>query len=53
MATKAQALEKYKAYEAWVQTQCSQKIKIFQTDNGGEFICREFKSYLQKQGADY
>jgi hypothetical protein len=50
MATKDQALEKYKTYEAWVSTQHNAKIKSFQNDNSGEYINAAFKAHLQKQG---
>jgi hypothetical protein len=48
MQNKAQALDKYKAYEAWVSTQYSRKIKILQSDNRGEYVNANFKAHLQK-----
>jgi hypothetical protein len=52
MKRKSETLEKYKAFKAWVWTQYGKKIKIFQVDNGGEFISNEFKEHLQKQGTE-
>ncbi|CAF4918329.1 unnamed protein product [Pieris macdunnoughi] len=33
-----------------VENQKEKKVKVLQTDNGGEFYSREFGSYLNKQG---
>ena len=53
MASKVQALERYKVYNVWVFTQHTKKSKKFQTDNGSEFISTNFKNYLQHKGTKY
>jgi hypothetical protein len=52
MQNKAQVLDKYKAYEAWVSTQYGRKVKILQSDNGGEYINTNLKAHLQRNGTE-
>ena len=50
MKTKDQVLEKFKEYEAMVTNMTDKKIKILRSDNGGEYISKEFSNYLKVKG---
>ena len=43
-------LLKYKEYEAWMGTQYGKRIKILQSDHGGEYLSKEFNTHLKAQG---
>ena len=40
----------YKLYEAWVETQMGMKLKILNSDRGGEYQGTEFVEYLKSKG---
>ena len=42
--------EKYKEYEAWAETQLGARIKILHSDHGGEYLGKEFITYLNSRG---
>jgi hypothetical protein len=50
MKSKSQALERFKEYKVMVENQTRMKLKILRTDNGGEFISKEFQDYLKRSG---
>lgn len=50
LKNKSQALEEFKAYKALVEKQHGMKIKSIQSDNGREFINKEFDSFLKSEG---
>jgi hypothetical protein len=51
MNKKSETLEKYKNYKAWVEVQRNiPHIKIFGSDQGGEFTSNDFTAYLEQQG---
>ena len=52
LRTKSDAFETYKEYEAWCRTQLDAKVKVLHSDRGGEYLDKEFISYLKKQGTD-
>jgi hypothetical protein len=45
--SKGECLEKFKEFKALVETQLEHKIKVFQLDNGGEYISKGFKRFLK------
>lgn len=47
---KSEALEKFKEYNAMMENKSGRKIKYLQTDNGTEYINREFENYLRTNG---
>jgi hypothetical protein len=47
--SKGECLEKFKAL---VETQSENKIKVFRSDNGGEYISKEFKRFLKAHGIE-
>jgi len=50
MEQKSEALTNYKAYEAWLGTQHSVEIKKPQSDQGGEYMSKEFNQHLKANG---
>lgn len=50
MKHKSEALEKFKHYKSFVETQTGNKLKKFCVDGGGEFLSKEFKKYLLENG---
>ena len=47
---KSEVFEKYKEFEAIVTNECGQKIAALRTDNGGEYLSKEFEEYLKLKG---
>ena len=41
LKTKDETCDVYKKYEAWVETQMSKRIKVLNTDRGGEYQGKE------------
>jgi transposase InsO family protein len=52
MHTKDGALQAYKDYAAWADTQHGARIKRLRSDRGGEYTSREFTSFLKEQGTE-
>ena len=42
--------EKFKEFYAIVTNKCGQKIATLRTDNGGEYLSKEFEEYLKLKG---
>ncbi len=42
--------DKFKAYKALVDNQIGMKIKTLQSDNGGEFVSKNFDEFLRECG---
>lgn len=40
----------FQAFHVMVQTQFLAKIQILYTDNGGEYVNKQFQAYLQRTG---
>jgi hypothetical protein len=47
---KSEAFEKFKEYKSFLLNQKNVNIKVLRTDNGGEYVSNEFKSYLNRKG---
>ena len=47
---KDETFDAYKKYEAWVETQMSNKIKVLNSDRGGEYRGDEMVAYLKSKG---
>ena len=43
----------FQAFHVMVQTQFSAKIQILYTDNGGEYVNKQFQAYFQRIGFLY
>ena len=50
LKTKDQVLEVFKEFKTLVENQTGHTIKIFRTDNGGEFVNQEMNEYLKNNG---
>ena len=50
MKSKDHVLQKFKEYEAMVTNVTGKKIKVFRSDNGGEYNSREFNEFLTSKG---
>ncbi|KAL0745399.1 hypothetical protein Bca101_102106 [Brassica carinata] len=48
--TKDRVLDAFKNFQAYVSNQYNAKIKIFRSDNGGEYTGNAFKSHLAQHG---
>ena len=49
---KSDTFDSYQAYEAWLSTQFSTKIKCLHSDRGGEYLSAEFTNYLKSKGTE-
>ncbi len=47
---KDQVFKQFLEWKALVENECGKKLKVFRTDNGGEFTSGAFESYLREQG---
>jgi transposase InsO family protein len=47
LKSKGECLEKFNEFKALAKTQSKHKIKVFQLDNGGEYISKGFKRFLK------
>ena len=47
---KSEAFEKFREWKASVELETGRKLKVFRSDNGGEFTSTEFESYLKREG---
>ena len=50
MKHKSEVSEKFKEFEWIVTNECESTIKRLRTDNGGEYLSDEFKTYLISKG---
>ncbi|KAK8951274.1 hypothetical protein KSP39_PZI003194 [Platanthera zijinensis] len=50
LKTKDEVFTVFQTFHVMVQTQFASKIKILRSDNGGEFINKNFQAYLQQHG---
>lgn len=50
MKEKSEVIRHFKEYRSWAQNATNRRIKMFRTDNGGEFISKEFNELLAKLG---
>ena len=48
--TKDEALRHFELYKAFIETQTGHKLKKFQSDNGGEYVNKNFKDFCGKHG---
>jgi len=50
MARKSETYTKFRDWKAMAELQAEQKLKEFQSDNGGEYVDSNFKVYLRSEG---
>ena len=47
---KSEVFDKFKEFEASATNECRQTIGTLRTDNGGEYVSKEFDAYLKLKG---
>ena len=47
---KPEVFEKFKVWLALVENQTGKKLKILRSDNGGEYVSKEFLDYYRERG---
>ena len=50
LINKSEVFDKLKEFKALVENQTKKKIKVFRTNNGGEFCRNEFEEFYKKCG---
>ena len=50
MNSKAEVFEKFREFEAIITNESGQQIGTLRTDNGGEYLSKEFEAYLSSKG---
>ncbi len=50
LKSKDQVFEKFLEWKAMVEKSVGRKLKVFRTDNGGEYTSKEFEGYLTTEG---
>lgn len=50
LKTKSETLEKFREFKALVENQFGRKIRALRSDNGGEYISREFNEFCRIAG---
>ena len=50
---KAEVFEKFEQLEAMVTKECGEPIMKLRTDNGGEYVSKEFQTYLTSKGIQH
>jgi transposase InsO family protein len=50
MKSKSEVMQHFMAYQAWSQNVTGNRIKTLRSDNGGEYLSKEFDSQLTKFG---
>ena len=53
MSHKSEVLQKFKEFEAATTSTSGQRIGKLRTDNGGEFVSKEFEAYLKSKQIFY
>ena len=50
LKAKSECFEKFKEFKALVEKEVEAQIKVFRSDNGGEYTSNQFQAYLKGQG---
>ena len=50
---KTEVFEKFKIFEAMVTKECGEPITKLRTDNGGEYMSKDFQAYLTSKGIEH
>jgi hypothetical protein len=51
LTAKSEALSAIKRIQAAAEKECSRKLRVLRTDNGGEFTANEFAAYCADEGS--
>lgn len=52
LKTKDESFQVFKDFREKVETETDEKIKVFRTDRGGEFLSKEFTDYCRRTGLE-
>ncbi|KAI3779099.1 hypothetical protein L2E82_08597 [Cichorium intybus] len=52
LKTKDEALQVFKNFRSLVEVETGEKMKVFRTDRGGEFLSKEFTTYCRETGLE-
>nr|KAJ0217724.1 hypothetical protein LSAT_V11C300103190 [Lactuca sativa] len=52
LKSKDEALQVFKNFRSKVETEAGEKVKVFRTDRGGEFLSKEFTKYCEETGLE-
>ena len=47
---KSEVFDKFKEFESCTTNECSQSIGVLRSDNGGEYVSKDFEFYLKNKG---
>ncbi len=50
---KSEVFEKFKLFEAMTTKECGEPIMKLRTDNGGQYLSKEFQTYLASKGIEH
>ena len=50
LKAKSECFERFKEFKALVEKEVEAEIKVFRSDNGGEYTSNQFQAYLKAQG---
>jgi transposase InsO family protein len=53
MRAKSDVFELFRKFVPWMETQSGGRIKRLRSDNGGEYVSREFLQYLAERGIEH
>lgn len=53
LKSKSEALHKFMDFKIYVENQTERKIKIFRTDNGGEYCSSDFDDFCKRNGIQH
>jgi transposase InsO family protein len=53
MRAKSEVFDRFKHFAPWIETQSGERIRRLWSDNGGEYISKEFLSYLMGRGIEH
>ena len=52
LKSKDEALQGFKTFRSKVENEAGEKVKVFKTDRGGEFLSNEFTKYCEETGLE-
>ena len=50
LTIKDEGFDAFKSYKAYAENKCGTKIKCLQSDNGGEYLSKQFDKFLDQNG---
>ena len=50
MKTKDEVFDRFREFKALMENATAKKIKVFRSDNGGEYIDKDFIDFFAKEG---